>query len=253
MQDLTLELPHLKVIVTGAAKGMGAYFARRLAEHGAAVVAADVDEAGLGQLPKNVHRCVADVASEADCRRLVESAHAQLGGLNALINNAGILKDGLLVRKSRSTGVVSTLSLADWNAVLAVNLTGATLMVREVVAKMLATDAGPGVIVNMSSVSRHGNRGQSSYVAAKSALAANTVTWAREFAPYGIRVGAVAPGMIETPMTAAMKPAAREALVETVPLGRIGQPEDIWRAIRFVIECEYFTGETIDVDGGLKM
>ena len=105
----------------------------------------------------------------------------------------------------------------------------------------------------MASIARHGNRGQSNYVAAKAALAANTVTWAREFAPFGIRVGAVAPGMIETPMTQSMNPKAREALVAAIPVGRIGVPEDIWLAVKFVLECDYFDGRTIDVDGGLSM
>jgi 3-oxoacyl-[acyl-carrier protein] reductase len=118
---------------------------------------------------------------------------------------------------------------------------------------MAATDQRPGVIVNMSSIARHGNRGQSNYVSAKAALAANTVTWSREFAPFGIRVGAVAPGMIETPMTQGMNQKARDALVANIPVGRIGLPEDIWLAVKFVLECEYYNGGTIDVDGGLKM
>jgi len=125
--------------------------------------------------------------------------------------------------------------------------------VRDTVAKMVATDQRPGVIVNMSSIARHGNRGQSNYVSAKAALAANTVTWSREFAPFGIRVGGIAPGMIETPMTQGMNQKARDALVASIPVGRIGVPEDIWIAVRFVIECDYFSGGTIDVDGGLAL
>ena len=136
---------------------------------------------------------------------------------------------------------------------IGVNLTGATFMVREVVAKMVATEQRPGVIVNMSSVARHGNRGQSNYAAAKAALAANTVTWSREFASFGIRVGAVAPGMVETPMTQGMNQKARDALVAAIPVGRIGVPEDLWLAVKFVLECEYFNGRTIDVDGGMSM
>ncbi len=169
------------------------------------------------------------------------------------MNNAGIIRDGLLVKKDRSTSEVTTLPEADWDAVLAVNLSGATRMVREVVAHMARAGTRPGVVVNMSSVARHGNRGQSAYVAAKAALAANTVTWAREFAGFGIRVGAIAPGMIETPMTRGMNQRVKEALVATVPVGRIGEPEDIWKAVRFVIECDYFDGRTLDVDGGLVM
>src|SRR5262249_43147179 len=110
-----------------------------------------------------------------------------------------------------------------------------------------------GVIVNLSSIAKNGNRGQSNYVAAKAALAANTKTWALELAPYGIRVGAVAPGMIETPMTQGMKPNARDALVALIPVGRIGVPEDIWVAIGFIVECDYFNARTIEVDGGLAM
>jgi 3-oxoacyl-[acyl-carrier protein] reductase len=105
----------------------------------------------------------------------------------------------------------------------------------------------------MASIARHGNRGQSNYVSAKAALAANTVTWAREFAAFGIRVGAVAPGMIETPMTQGMNQKARDALVANIPVGRIGLPEDIWLAVKFVLECDYFSGVTIDVHGGLVM
>ena len=133
------------------------------------------------------------------------------------------------------------------------NLTGATLMAREVAAKMAETETRPGCIVNISSVSRHGNRGQSNYVAAKSALAANTVTWAREFAPFGIRVGAIAPGMVETPMTRGMNQKARDALVSAIPVGRIGEVEDLWLAVKFVLECDYFDGRCLDVDGGLVM
>jgi 3-oxoacyl-[acyl-carrier protein] reductase len=113
------------------------------------------------------------------------------------------------------------------------------------------TEQKPGVIVNMSSIARHGNRGQSNYVSAKAALAANTVTWSKEFAPFGIRVGAVAPGMIETPMTQGMNQKARDTLVANIPVGRIGLPEDIWVAVKFIFECDYFNGRTIDVDGGL--
>ena len=248
-----MDLSSLKIVVTGGAQGMGAHFAKRLHESGAKVAAGDVNEAALEQLPQGIHRRRLNVADEADCRAFVGWAHQTLGGLNGLINNAGILRDGLLVKKDRETGEVKTLSLDQWNAVIAVNLTGATLMVREVVAKMVETNQRPGVIVNMSSLARHGNRGQSNYVAAKASLAANTVTWAREFGPYGIRVGAIAPGMIETPMTQGMNPKAREALVAAVPVGRIGLPEDIWLAVKFVLECDYFNGCTVDVDGGLSM
>ena len=255
-----MKLSDLKIIVTGAAQGMGAHFARRLAEAGAQVAAGDVKDDGLAALvestqglPGKVHARKLDVASEAEVGAFVEWAHGAMGGLNGLVNNAGILRDGLLVKKDRTTGAVVKLTKDQWDAVIAVNLTGATLMVRDVVAKMVETEQRPGVIVNMSSVARHGNRGQSNYSAAKAALAANTVTWMREFGQFGIRVGAVAPGMIETPMTSGMNQKARDALVANIPVGRIGVPEDIWVAVKFVLECDYFNGRTIDVDGGLVM
>lgn len=248
-----MRLSDLKVIVTGAAQGMGAHFARRLHEAGAQVAAGDVNEALLAELPQGVHRRRLNVADEADCASFVAWASEAMGGLNGLINNAGILRDGLLVKKDKGTGEIIKLPTDQWNAVLGVNLTGAMFMVRETVVKMAQTGQKPGVIVNMSSIARHGNRGQSNYVSAKAALAANTVTWSREFAPFGIRVGAVAPGMIETPMTQGMNQKARDALVANIPVGRIGVPEDIWLAVRFVLECDYFNGRTIDVDGGLNM
>ncbi|MDB4996208.1 MAG: Oxidoreductase, short chain dehydrogenase/reductase family [Myxococcaceae bacterium] len=248
-----MQLNQLKIIVTGAAQGMGAHFARRLAEAGAQVAAGDVAEGPLAELPKGIHRRRLDVSNEQDVESFVHWAHEQMGGLNGLINNAGILRDGLLVKKDRTTGAITKLSTDQWNAVIGVNLTGATLMVREVVSKMAATDQKPGVVVNMSSIARHGNRGQSNYVAAKSALAANTVTWSREFAPFGVRVCAIAPGMVETPMTHGMNQKARDALVAAIPVGRVGLPEDLWLAVKFALECDYFNGRTIDVDGGLSM
>ncbi|HTM21834.1 MAG TPA: SDR family oxidoreductase [Kofleriaceae bacterium] len=248
-----MKLSDLKIIVTGAAQGMGAHFTRRLAEAGAQVAAGDVRDDLLAELPKGVHTRKLDVGNEASIGEFIDWAHGAMGGLNGLVNNAGILRDGLLVKKDRTTGQIQKLTREQWQAVIDVNLTGASFMVRDVVAKMAATEAGPGVIVNMSSLARYGNRGQSNYVSAKAALAANTVTWAREFAPFKVRVGAVAPGMIETPMTQGMNQKARDALVAAIPVGRIGDPEDIWLAVRFILECDYFNGRTIDVDGGLQM
>ena len=254
-----MELSTFKIIVTGGAQGMGAHFAKRLVEAGAQVAVGDVKEDGLAALaasvtgPGRLHTRKLNVADEAEVVAFVDWAHGAMGGLNGLINNAGILRDGLLVKKDRETGAITKMSRDQWNAVIDVNLTGATMIAREVIAKMMETGTRPGVIVNMSSIARYGNRGQSNYSAAKAALAANTLTWAREFGAYGIRVGAIAPGMIETPMTQGMNQKARDALVEKVPAGRVGLPEDIWQGVRFVLECDYFTGRTIDIDGGLSM
>jgi 3-oxoacyl-[acyl-carrier protein] reductase len=254
-----MRLEDTRFIVTGAAQGMGRHFTLRLAAAGGQVAAGDVNEAGLTSLaddarglPGGVHTRKLNVADEADVTSFVDFAHQAMGGLNGLVNNAGILRDGLLVKRDKATGAITRLSREQWQAVIDVNLTGATLMARDVAAKMAETGAR-GVIVNISSIARHGNRGQSNYSAAKSALATNAKTWALELAPFGIRVAAVAPGMIETPMTQGMNPKARDALVASIPVGRVGVPEDIWMAVKFVIECEYFNGRTIDVDGGLGM
>jgi 3-oxoacyl-[acyl-carrier protein] reductase len=247
-----MELDQLKVIVTGGAAGLGEHFAKQLLAAGAQVAVGDVNEEGLAALPDGIHRRRLDVADQDDMASFVPWAAEQMGGLNGLINNAGVLRDGLWVGKSRKTGEIRRMSREDWDLVIAVNLTGASLMVQEVVAHMMENDA-PGVIVNVSSIARHGNRGQTNYVAAKAALAANTRTWMKEFAPYGIRVGAVAPGVTETAMTAGMNQKALDMIRASVPLGRMGQPEDIWRAVKFIFDCDYFTGETIDVHGGASL
>ncbi len=255
-----MQLSDMKIIITGAGGGMGAHFATRVVEAGGQASVCDLNEEGLKALadscasaPGKLHWQVCDVSNEEAIGKFVDWSYEQMSGLNGLVNNAGLLRDGLLVKKDRNTGEIIKMSKEQWQLVIDVNLTGATFMVRDVVAKMAAEDQKPGVIVNMSSLARYGNRGQSNYVAAKAALAANTVTWAREFGRFGIRVGAIAPGMIETPMTRGMNQKAREALVAMVPVGRVGEPEDIWKAVQFIIECDYFTGRTIDVDGGLTM
>ena len=254
-----MKLSDCKIIVTGAASGLGRHFSLRLAEAGAQVAAGDVNTDGLASLveeakshPGTIHTRKLDVGDEREIASFIHFAHQGMGGLTGLINNAGILRDGLLVKRDRKTGDIVKLATDKWQAVIDINLTGATFMVRDVVATMAEHDQ-KGVIVNMSSIARHGNRGQSNYSAAKASLAANTRTWALEFAPFGIRVGAIAPGMVKTPMTDGMRDTAREALVKAIPVGRIGEPEDIWLAVRFIIECDYFNGRTIDVDGGLSM
>ena len=178
-----MQLQDMKIIVTGAAGGMGAHFARRLVEAGASVAAGDLNAEGLAALsaackgsPGALHTRSLDVGDETEVSSFVDWAFDQMKGLNGLINNAGILRDGLLVKKDRATGDVVVLSRENWQKVIDVNLTGATLIVRDMVAKMVRSEQAPGVIVNMSSVARYGNRGQSNYVAAKASLAANTVT-----------------------------------------------------------------------------
>jgi len=144
------------------------------------------------------------------------------------------------------------MSLEQWQSVIDVNLTGVFLCGREAAAQMV--EAGnEGVIVNISSISRAGNMGQSNYAACKAGVVALTTTWARELARHGIRVGAVAPGFIETEMTASMRQDMLDKLTSGVPLKRLGQPENIAQSVQFIFENDYFTGRVIECDGGLRL
>lgn len=250
-----MELVDARAIVTGAASGLGRRFALELARAGARVAAVDVDADGLQRLVaeasggrSSVDTFVCDVSREEAVRTTVQQAIAALGTANVLVNNAGILRDGLLV--SQEDGFVRKLPTAQWRSVLETNLTGAYLMAREVAAQMVERQVRPALVVNISSLTGGGNAGQSNYSASKAALDALTRTWAMELAPHGIRVGGIAPGLVDTPMLASLGDAEREALTAKVPLGRAGQPYEIWLALRLLIECEFFTGRVIAVDGG---
>lgn len=252
-----MELNEAKIIVTGAASGMGRCFARQLAEAGARVMACDIDEEGLAETAEAVDGEVrtsrTDVTDEDEVVELVESTAEAFGSVNALVNNAGIFRDGLLVKQNRETGEVEKMSLDQWQSVIDVDLTGPFLCTREVAAHIVEQDVERGVIVNISSVSRHGNRGQSNYSAAKAGLVADTKLWAEELSRHGIRVGAIAPGFIETPILDGMPEEMREKMISGVPLGRAGRPEEVYRAREFILECEYFTGRCVDVDGGVTV
>ena len=239
---------------------MGREFCLRLAEAGSRVTFCDLDESAIAEtvrlaeaLPGEVSGFRADVGDEAEVSRLLDEAWAAAGTLNVLVNNAGIFRDRLLVRKDRQTGELRKLPLADWDAVIRVDLTGPFLCAREFAARAIESETRPAVIVNMSSAVRVGNRGQSNYSAAKAGLVADTRLWADELSRYGIRTGAIAPGLVDTPILQAMPPHELEKLLTAVPLGRLGQPSEIFQAVRFIIECEYFTGRCIDLDGGIKM
>lgn len=253
-----MNLSDLHVIVTGAASGMGRGFATALLDAGAAVCAVDVDDAGLASLAEEragdrltTARC--DVSREDEVIAMVRDAAASMGGLNALINNAGLFRDGMLVRRDRASGEVRRMPLADWQKVIDVDLTGPFLCTREFAAHVIESGTEQAVVVNISSVSRHGNPGQSNYSAAKAGLVADTRLWASELARYGIRVGAVAPGFVDTPILRGMRDDVLAAMVSRVPLGRVGSIDELWLGVRFVLECDYFTGRCLDIDGGLSV
>lgn len=250
-----MNLKDTQVIVTGAASGLGRCFALNFAQAGASVLAFDMNEAGLQALVKEqpeIKSFVGSVTNEDHVKNAVAKCKEYFGGVNCVINNAGIFRDGLLIRQDRQTGEVSTMSLDDWQSVIDVDLTGPFLFTREVAAQMV-NDKIQGVIVNISSCSRHGNRGQGNYSAAKAGLVADTKLWGEELSRYGIRVGAIAPGFVATPLLEGMRPEMLEKMISKIPLRRLAKPEEIFMAAKFIVECDYFTGRCIDVDGGIVM
>ncbi|MDI5936408.1 SDR family oxidoreductase [Halomonas kalidii] len=246
------------VAITGGARGLGLAMAHLLGSRGATPALLDVDAASLDRAVSSLHGAgieargfVVNVADEASVKQAFGDIAASLGPVNGLVNNAGILRDGLLV-KAKEGRVEKTLSLEQWQQVIDVNLTGVFLCGREAAAQMIEAEC-QGVIVNISSISRAGNMGQSNYAAAKAGVVALTTTWARELARYGIRVGAVAPGFIETDMTASMRQDMLDKLAAGVPLGRLGQPADIAESVAFIMENDYFSGRVIECDGALRL
>ena len=255
-----MQLDQVKAIVTGGASGMGRAFTLGLVKAGAHVTIGDLNEEAMQavadeaqSLPGKVSALKCNVAEESDVINLVNGAYEAMGGLNVLVNNAGIFRDGLLVKKDKETGAIKKMGLDKWNAVIAVDLTGPFLCTREFAAKMIETSTPASVVVNISSVARHGNPGQSNYSAAKAGLVADTKLWGTELARYGVRVGAIAPGFVDTPILQGMRPEVLEGALKAVPMRRAGAPEEIFQAVKFIIECDYFTGRCVDVDGGLSM
>lgn len=252
-----MQLNDKVIIITGGCQGLGRAMAVYLASKGAKLALVDLNPEKLDEA---VSACKAaggdarpylcNVANEEQVIQMVGQVAEDFGAINGLVNNAGILRDGLTVKVK--DGELSKLSLAQWQAVIDVNLTGVFLCTREVAAKMIELD-DKGAIVNISSISRAGNMGQANYTAAKAGVAADTVVWAKELARYGIRVGAIAPGFIETEMTASMKPEALEKMTSGIPLKRMGRPEEIAHAAAFIFENDYFTGRVLELDGGLRM
>lgn len=250
---------HGKVIaVTGGGQGLGLAMALGLAAKGAVLALVDLDEERLRdavqqckQAGGDAHAYIANIANEEQVVALFDQICADLGTLSGVINNAGILRDGLLI-KAKDGKITRKMSLAEWQAVIDVNLTGVFLCGREAASHMVE-QGSKGVILNISSVSRAGNMGQTNYSAAKAGVSAMTVTWGKELARYGIRCMGIAPGFIGTEMIASMKPEALEKMSAQIPLGRVGAPQEIAATAVFVFENEYLTGRVIETDGGIRM
>ncbi len=236
-------------LVTGGARGIGKAIASRLACEGAKVAIVDMADSGADtarELEQASGRATtfvkANIADEAEAKRAVAEVEAALGPVDILINNAGITRDNLMLLMSE----------AEWDAVLTVNLKGAFLMSKAVLRGMVKRRRGS--IVSISSVvGRRGNAGQVNYSAAKAGLIGLTKSLAREVASRNVRINAVAPGYIETDMTAALAEPARKALVDAIPLGSIGSPDAVADAVAFLAgdSASYITGVVLPVDGGL--
>lgn len=237
------------MIVTGASRGIGLAIAGELAEAGArvAVVARGEERARVaadGLAGGRGAGFVCDVSDGDACTSLVASVEAELGPVHILVNNAGITRDGVLVR----------MSMEAWREVLDTNLGGAFNMTRAVARGMMKRREGR--IVNITSiVGLTGNRGQANYAASKAGLLGLTKSVAQELAGRQILVNAVAPGFIETEMTAGLSAEVRAAMLERIPLGRLGTPQDVARTVRFLVgpAASYMTGQVVVVDGGMVM
>ena len=246
------------VAITGGARGIGKAIATAFAERGARIALVDlvppdleVARAELAARGTEVRSYAANVAKEDQVCAALDGVVADFGHLDVMINNAGIIKDALLV-KVRDGAVVGKMSLEQWQAVIDVNLTGVFLCGREAAERMIRLGHG-GVIVNIASISKAGNAGQSNYSAAKAGVTAMAVVWARELARFGIRAASIAPGFTRTDILSAMPPEMLEKMTAPVPLKRLGLPEEVAHAAVFIAENDYFTGRSIDLDGGLRL
>ena len=240
-------------LVTGASQGIGHACALALAREGASVAVAARNRQKLDELAAEIAAAggksaafvlVMDVSDEAQVKSGIKSALAQFGKIDILVNNAGITRDQLLMRMKR----------ADWDAVLSTNLTSAYLCIQQVIGSMLKQRWGR--IINITSVfGQMGQAGQANYAASKAGLIGLTMAMAREVASRNITCNAVAPGFIETSMTAVLSEEFKQNAVKQIPLGRVGKPEDIASAVCFLAseEASYITGHVLNVNGGLLM
>jgi len=246
------------VVVTGGGQGLGRSIALALAAKGARLALFDLNHEKLLEAVELCKKAGGDaraylcnVAREDDVIHAFDQVVADFGALHGLVNNAGILRDGFMV-KAKEGQIVKKMTLAEWQAVIDVNLTGVFLCGREAAERMIKLNC-PGVLINISSLSKAGNMGQSNYSAAKAGVAALTVTWAKELSKNNIRSAAIAPGFIATEMVASMKPEALEKMAEGIPLHRLGYPEEIGHTVVFIFENEYLTGRVIELDGGIRI
>lgn len=253
-----MDLKEKTIVITGAAQGLGAEMAREIAQQSANLALVDLDKS---KLDETVRACSStgvraegysvDVTNEKAVETLFASVKSDFGSVDGLINNVGITNDGLLV-KGKYGKVSKKMALCDFRKVIDVDLVAVFLCGREAAVQMIEGGHG-GAIVNISSISRAGNVGQSNYTAAKAGVAAMTVTWAKVLARYGIRAAGIAPGFCETRMVSAIPSDIQDRITATIPARRFGRPDEIARAARFILEDDYFNGRILEVDGGLRL
>jgi 3-oxoacyl-[acyl-carrier protein] reductase len=254
-----MDLKGKTIVITGGARGLGAAMALRLAKCGSRLALVDLDDDALSATADEcasagspeVKTYKVNVANEQEVEALFDNVAGDFGELHGLVNNAGITRDALML-KYKDGEQVSKMTIEQWQAVIDVNLTGVFLCGREAAAKMIETGC-KGAIINISSISRAGNMGQTNYSAAKAGVQAMAVAWAKELARFGIRAASIAPGFIGTEMVMAMKPEAREKLTAGIPARRIGEPDEIAQTVQFILENDYISGRCFDVDGGLRL
>ncbi|RVU32830.1 SDR family oxidoreductase [Neptunomonas marina] len=245
-------------VITGGARGLGFAMAEHLAGLGAKLALIDINQdeldAGVAKLAETgaeARGYLCNITDEKAVEDTFAGIKADFGRLDGLVNNAGLMRDGMLI-KVKNGELVGRMALDQWKSVVDVNMTGTFLCGREA-AGIMALQGDGGVIINISSVSRAGNMGQTNYSATKAAVATMVVSWAGELARFGIRTGGIAPGVIATEMTAQMKPEAIDRMVQAVPLKRLGEVAEMAHTLQYIIENDFFTGRVVEMDGGLRI
>jgi 3-oxoacyl-[acyl-carrier protein] reductase len=250
MNDSTMNSQPV-AIVTGSARGIGFEIARVLGTEGYAVMLSDINEEGLAQAAAKLDEAgiknawlKADVSQSQDADKLVADTLERFGRIDVLVNNAGITRDGLLLRMDENA----------WDMVLKVNLKGTFLMSKAVIRPMLKQKSGS--VVNIASViGLMGNAGQANYAASKAGIIGFTKSFAKEFGRKGIRANAIAPGFIQSEMTAVLADKVKEQMLTQIPMNEFGTPTDVANAVSFLAsnKASYITGQVLTVDGGMVM
>ena len=252
-----MELKDKVIIITGAGQGLGRQFALDCAANGMKVALADIDVEAMEKTRKEcedkgveARGYELNVTRESEVEAVYSQVVSDFGTLDATVNNAGILRDSLLVKEK--DGEIRKFPLSKWQEVIDTNLTGVFLCGREAAARLIELKK-TGVIVNIASVARSGNFGQSNYSAAKAGVSAMTVLWAKELAQHGIRVAGVAPGFTATEMVVSLRDDVKEKFIKSIPIRRFAEPTEMSDGVLFILKNAYFTGRMLEIDGGVRM